>query len=362
MITNVVQRPRRTGSQMLANTASDNLRIGARGGNNTSPGDAVRFTPNPAPGHNLGTVSVTFVNNENPVKFPPQTVDLLIVGRQLRLYTIGVGDGRYNLWQTPASSPLQDNMTMLTAENNFGTTSTSTVMMPPMLAGGLQLAQNPVLPTHLPDPSTVDCLVIQGAVWSDPTSIALRDNFLNRGIPVLLCIEEWGTLRSLFSAIGSGATFAPNAFNGDGAVYQYNNITDPILSGPFKNLANLYWGVDFRSGTAMWNLSATDRIVYSNACNRSGPNTSAGAGLDNMVGATAIRHRRLPLAVVCDGGFMGNNGGYDSNQTLWPMRVDFPTKAPAEKPGFGSGGTKFSTQNSFFVANFLAWAVARMPN
>lgn len=183
-------------------------------------------------------------------------------------------------------------------------------------------------------------------------------NFLNRG-GIIMCNNEninfnRAFLRGIFNKNDIDMTTGTGT-NPAGSVYQIENIqTDPVLNGPFGNIAGLYWGED--ASTTVWasNLPMEDVLLYSNNKNllSSSSNPIFGAG-------TLFRHRTLPLIWSGDGGFTAGLNS-DMGVCCYPLRTGAKqinstsyTNHSVSRPY----ASNYKVSNSTFTANALAWCI-----
>ena len=146
--------------------------------------------------------------------------------------------------------------------------------------------------------------------------------------------------------------------NPAGSVYQFENMpSDPVLNGPFGNLASLYWGEDASITVYASNLPVEDIVLYSNNKNHCSSLSTPVVGA-----ATLFRHRTLPLIWSGDGGFSSGNNA-DPALTYYPFKTgtrtvngSLHTNYPISKQPYGVA-TYFPVLNSVFTANALAWCI-----
>ena len=146
--------------------------------------------------------------------------------------------------------------------------------------------------------------------------------------------------------------------NPAGSVYQFENMpSDPILNGPFGNLAGLYWGEDASNTVYASDLPMEDIVLYSNNKNHCSPASQPVVG-----SATLFRHRTLPLIWSGDGGFTSGKND-DPVKTYYPFKTEsktingsLHTNYPISKQPYGVT-TYYPVLNSVFTANALAWCI-----
>lgn len=194
--------------------------------------------------------------------------------------------------------------------------------------------------------------------WIPTTAqMALLKEYLERGGIVIVNNENNNFNRAFLRGIfaNTGINMKTGLHNPAGSVYKMDNIqTDPVLNGPFGNIAGLFWGEDASTTVYAINLPVEDVLLYSNNKNEWNSTSTAEFGA-----ATLFRHRTLPLIWSGDGGF---SSGYNSDPVLtyYPFKTGSKTingttytNYPISKKY--SGG--YSVSNSIFTANALAWCI-----
>ncbi|MCW3160466.1 hypothetical protein [Chryseobacterium oryctis] len=274
------------------------------------------------------------------------TVNVIVVIPKKRILTLGVGIYNAGTNGTYLNS-------MITSSNNFGTNANSTVKFE-----GWEIINGPddptaaYLSTYLTGANPVDIVITGhggyiGAGSNEAQVIA--DYLANKGI--VITFNEFATemqplFRTVFNDPGITATQA--GAGGAGTVKQFGIglSNDPIINGPFGNLAGKYWGEDCSETLRINNLPSNEIIVYSNGIYN---NT---LGSSNNI--TSFRHATLNLVWIGDGGFVSNNNSTTAGATCYPFLTDANNR-PIPRPNFGSTNTTIN--NSIFVANALAWAI-----
>ncbi|MDR1756592.1 MAG: hypothetical protein LBR65_06535 [Culturomica sp.] len=399
-ISNITENPRIANTALIApHTGLDNVYIGATGTPSYTPGSGYReqLTTNNNVRGNSGYADVTY-SAATAGQFPDVIRRLYFPAAPFVIYGISsMPSGNANNWNyysgnngTPTGpAATNDIHTMAITAANYGTnlnptpvTATSipssTVFVPPILVRGFQNNNASVVTTqHINDAiaTNPDMLVISGSsTFGRDVADLIRDNFLQKNKPVLLCNEDVNTMVAMFQSLGA-ANLAPGSMywntgggsNGNAPVYWFYNTDDPILNGPFMTSngsplrGNAYWGQDGNGSSPFWFTDASTIISYSNAENQSGSTDGTPTGLPSgstMGNATtAWRYTRCPLIVVTDGGFLASYNQSATNQA--PSRVNNTTKYPGYAGGYGGGSTKRDVYNAVFVANVTAWAIQR---
>ncbi len=294
-------------------------------------------------------------------------------------YNIFAGQNRQNSYSTrpqhlhPVFNDQRNFGTNLNGSGNDATPSSS-VFTGPVNVNGVNYNDGSNLTVaDINDAVTAgaDMLFISGSTrFGNDVGQAIFDNFLSRQKPVVLAVEDAGTiiatLRPILTGSGNQLLNSSGPMNGNAPVYQFRDIPgDPILQGPFGDLRNQYWGCDGNGSIAYWFTIRTNIISYSNAVNQSGGTDNPPQGLTPQFGTgmsdgmTSFRIISHPLIFIADGGFAGA-----FNQTAndrGPALINTNTNLPAPRPNYGAG-TRRDTWNAYFIANAVAWAIQRRTN
>lgn len=368
---------------------------GATGTANTSPGTEQSFVTSNVNRGNWGWVDVTYSSTDSPVRFSDVTQRLFFPSAQYRIYSVclmpqGQADGRvYGLWSGSTNNPTvpysdHDIMSMLQAPNNFGTNvvnnvGTSTVFTMPLIINGYfsNASNDTRITTAMIDNAVAtgaDMLVISGsttipvgtAASPSPEALAIFNNFLNKGKPVILCTEDPNSVFALWYTVGTGMIYASTtALNGTAPVYQINSsdvyVNSLFTANDGTALNGKYWGCDGIGSACYWFGDQSQVTIYSNAVNQSGSTDSPPSGLPagyNMGNAaTAFRMNNCALFVMSDGGFFGSAD--QTSNTQYPASIDGNSKRPVNKDNYGGGGTRRTVVNSIFMANIIARNIYR---
>lgn len=365
-------------------TSGDNVATGTAGKANTTPGGGVKelFTTSNTGRGNSGYVDITYTSDPAG-RFNAVTKRIFFPSAQFTVYGIvKMGDQNANFYNIFAGSNKQvgtstrPNHLHPTINNaaNFGTnlngsgntaTPSSKVFTGPVNVNGVNYNDSSNLTvTDITDAvnAGADMLYISGGTkFGEDVGIAIRDNFLYKNKPVFLALEDPVSFYQVWKWVGAGSiTYTNASLNGSAPVYQFNNIADPILQGPFRingttTLNGEYWGCDGVGSVAYWFDNTANLVVYSNAVNRSGNTDAPPSGKTMEDACTAFRFTNYPLIFAADGGFAGC---FDTSSTRAPAWTD-SFGNPALKNNYGGGSTKRNTCNAYFIDNVIAWAIQR---
>jgi hypothetical protein len=198
--------------------------------------------------------------------------------------------------------------------------------------------------------------------WTPTNSqMALLKKYLEKGGIIIVNNENINFNRTFLRGIfeNDNIQMTTGLNNPAGSVYQFENMgSDPVLNGPFGNLAGLYWGEDASTTVYASNLPLEDIVLYSNNKNLCSPVSTPTVGA-----ATLFRHRTLPFIWSGDGGFTSGNNA-DAVMTYYPFKTGTKTISgssytnyPVSKHPYGSAAPYFPVLNSTFTANALAWCI-----
>ncbi|EKO3890352.1 Ig-like domain-containing protein [Vibrio metschnikovii] len=191
----------------------------------------------------------------------------------------------------------------------------------------------------------------------------LRDFLFDGGV-IIYFTEGVTSTRNLFRAI-FGDSIQVGRFARSGAVHQFEDIDDPIISGPFGDLRKEYWGQDRSATDYVYNLPKNSYVSLSNAYDWSG---MRGATSDEQYKSysTAIRHKRYKFVWAGDAGFTAFNSSNPTSSiaslTGYPFNVKNYTDNLDDidadwRPGtkeFGHG-VRHNVSNSIMYANAISW-------
>lgn len=168
--------------------------------------------------------------------------------------------------------------------------------------------------------------------------------YLDKGGVVLCYLEGLGSTGDFLQAIFGDQITAGYA-DVLGTAYKFSqNLTDPIINGPFGSLSEKYWGEDSSTTQGVSGLNSKDFVIY----------TTSSEGK-----VTAFRSRNYNFIFVGDGGFNSSNNNSTST-TAFPFWTDLINFTPIQRPSFGSKA--IPVDNSTFTANAIAWAIERATN
>lgn len=215
-------------------------------------------------------------------------------------------------------------------------------------------------------------------VFPDATlTNALRDFLYDGGTLLYFSQTQDATYNIMQSIFGSDAKATPDTYHPGGQVFQFNDISDPILEGPFGNLRNQYWGVDVNPISVAYDLPEDQYIPFSHTLN-----VSSGKDIDDLLplypdakanGVTALRHKSLKFVWTADAGFISYQPFYAENDPIqeyrFPLMVaeynglfedgDF---TPVPKENYGRPYyTQYPVSNSIFLANAVTWLFGGVP-
>lgn len=199
-------------------------------------------------------------------------------------------------------------------------------------------------------------------VLDDARATALVDFVKAGGILLMFC-EDAATNRLVLRKLFNKPDIDITAGAAAGSIYRYaNSQADPVLNGPFGNLAGLTWGEDASTTYFATNLPLEEVTLYS--ANK--PETDTGRALvENS--ATAFRHNTLPVIWCGDGGFNSGNNS-TGGSTICPFKLTSKTigtttypNFPTYRANFGpTGATQiWNAYNAMFTANALAWCLKK---
>ncbi|GHT60098.1 hypothetical protein AGMMS50239_08290 [Bacteroidia bacterium] len=190
--------------------------------------------------------------------------------------------------------------------------------------------------------------------------------FMQEGGIVMMYCEEPQSNQNLLNRIFGVNNITMTAGLGAGTRYTlgysgndeqmkmyYARNDDPILDGPFGNIAGSVWGEDASTTYYARNLPMEQVVLYSTY-------TAAGtAAPSDKTAATLFRHTTLPFIWSGDGGF---NASGSASLTEEPFVVGTRTingrlyeNFPTYKQNYGVANT--FVQNAVFTANALAWCI-----
>lgn len=367
-----------TSPVMLQLNTYDNLKVGTTGGPNTS-GVSVAFTvvnqEVDAHRNKWGTIWVTFENPDG--KYPPERVALSFPPRNITMLGLGYArDVRAFNVAIPTSYHLQSASRMFTNQLNFGNTDESVVQVDHFRVVGYNCEGYSSAPSggaadnanwrtgflanwlnmHKPD-----VIVMTYSMQLNSTEAALLRQYLDNGGSVIMYyggdVQTTANVKTVMDAV-FGKSFSSTSDiylnSGGGAVYAFEDIpTDPILGGPFGDIAGKYWG-NHLSHVAIRETALDNQVEV---LSRASSNVS-GTGLQSSGFVNIFRHKTLNFAWI--GNAMGTASYYpEINETIHdPIRIDSEDK-PAVRENFGPGaGNLFSIYNSYLLANMVAWGIS----
>ncbi|MCL7986349.1 hypothetical protein M8998_00180 [Sphingobacterium sp. lm-10] len=193
-------------------------------------------------------------------------------------------------------------------------------------------------------------------------------DYLQKGGTVFLMTEDVsGATRDFFRTLFNSANVTLSERDGKewgGAVYKIADVDKDVLSGPFADVRNHYWGQDLGNSLLINNIPEAELnniFVYSRR-------SANKAEYHNSV--TMFRHKKLNLFYVGDTGFTANNmrNGQTSGRTSQPYATDgnnFPTskaygaasKSRAQEPYKPKGS--WDVYNSAIFGNVFSFFVAQ---
>ncbi|MCL7986350.1 hypothetical protein M8998_00185 [Sphingobacterium sp. lm-10] len=163
-------------------------------------------------------------------------------------------------------------------------------------------------------------------------------NYLKYGGAVFLMIENInGTItRDFFRKVFNSANISISEHDereGGGAVYKIADVDKDVLSGPFADVRNHYWGQDGGQTLTIDNIPEAELnniFVYTR---RSANKT------ENHNGVTMFRHKKLNLFYVGDTGFTANDmrNGQTSGRNTRAYATDSNNFPNSKKYGPASG-------------------------
>jgi hypothetical protein len=264
-----------------------------------------------------------------------------------RFLTIG-GDPNgygYNFSGTSASNRL------ITAYTNFGTTPVSVVKTEgfTIINGGESPSEAQMYEWLINNP--VDIVVLGFNNHNINATIAqyYKQFLINKGV-VIAFQEGTGNLGSgnLLRAV-LGNNISISSATGAGSVYQFSNLNNEVLNGPFGDIRGKQWGEDASITICVSGFNPNDVDILSDNKDISTP-AATGSGA-----ATGFKHNTLNFIWFGDAGFNSYSNGSTSN-IVCPFTIDM-NNFPVAKPGYGRGTIKYPVYNSVLTANALAWAL-----
>lgn len=374
----------------------DNLRIGTTGGPNIS-GEAVSFTvvDENAAIHKgkWGVIRVTFENPDG--KFEPYTATLHFPKYGLSILALGYArDVRAYSAGFPSTYHNQGAYRVLNESWNFGNLvkddKRSTVMVDGMKIHSYNATGTPRSSSGT-DPGTnwvtgffrnwlndhsPDIIICSSTMTFTAEDAALLKQYLDHGGAVLLFYgggitsnQNAGNSYDLMNAIfaDEGVTFSSSSatntsrdFNyrssspASGAIFQLEDVDDPILTGSFGDVRNGYWGTHYyRLGLKRDKI---EHLVHPLSYTDNQLNNSAATVIDGYI--NMFRHKTLNLFWVGNGSFFASyypsidENGHD------PFRNDNDHK-PILRENFGGygGAPRADVCNSIIFANAVEWAI-----
>ena len=329
------------------------------GTGNVSGGESVYFT---AVNDDTmwGSMTVTF-ESITAGQFEDYEVTIIFALPRVKIMGIATYTNHYGYNVAMPTQTARDAQTMLTTPANFGTDPGSTVYC----AGFDFIFANVVL--------NMSDVILQGYLNQNPDIIvmgyntnvtvsqaAMYKNFMDNGGVLIAIIEDnvytGASQRNLMNAVfgvqSPAITCTTSAtLNGAGSVYQFTNVNDIILNGPFGDIRGKHWGEDASVTGIVDHLpNLPDLVMYSNGDDLSGQHTNAGM--------SAFRYKNL--IYIGDSGFLSssNRSSEISDPRICPFMIDNITKTPIPKPNYGrSSAHRYPVYNSIFFGNIMAWAI-----
>lgn len=202
----------------------------------------------------------------------------------------------------------------------------------------------------------------------ETTTNALRDFLYNGGVLMYFSQDRGPTERIMRSIFGEQAD--ANTFTGSGGVFKFDDIDDPVIKGPFGDLANQYWGLDQSQVAYAYNLPEGTYVPFTHTYDES-RGWDAGGSIQRT-GVTSLRHKTLKFIWTGDAGFFGFHtndpqGGINRTDAYPLMVADYNSVfedgdyRPVPKLNYGSN-TKFAVSNSIFFANAVTWLFGAAPS
>ncbi|EKO3926111.1 invasin, partial [Vibrio metschnikovii] len=197
---------------------------------------------------------------------------------------------------------------------------------------------------------------------SATTANLLRDYLYDGGVVMHFTEDLTESRRVLQTIFGERVRVERISDNGGGGVFQFEDIDDPILNGPFGDIRNGYWGQDYFGNSYVYNLPENSYVSLSNGYDWSRMKSPTN---DNRYKeqSTALRHKRLKFVWVGDNGFTAfrSNDPVQSinNKLLFPFVVRNYTQKFDDPAADWHPATKaFGIQNQYQVSNSIMYANA----
>jgi hypothetical protein len=185
-----------------------------------------------------------------------------------------------------------------------------------------------------------------------PVSLSVADvtaivNYAKKGGVVLITIEEDGYIRNLINGLFDiSNAVATSSGNFNNALFTLPELdNDPIINGPFGNLADKTFAFDGGWNDVITNIPPNKVTVYSTDAYVGGAN----APTEGVVGA--FKHNTLNVVFFPDGGTLSSDGG--TSKTRHPVDVG---KSPTYLP-IAKSWTDGVAYNSQLLCNIMAWAL-----
>ncbi|GHV48102.1 hypothetical protein FACS1894181_03000 [Bacteroidia bacterium] len=178
------------------------------------------------------------------------------------------------------------------------------------------------------------------------TTVAAIVNYAKKGGVVIMTIEAEDPIKNFINGLFGITSTNTNPWSLDAKLFTFPNLNnDPIINGPFGNLAGKTFAYDGGFNRVIDKIPLNQVTVYSTddyVGNTSGPT-------EGLVGA--FRHNSLNVVFFPDGGTLSSNGA--TSTTGFPVKVgSSPTYLPVVKAW--QGGVAY---NSYLLCNIMAWAL-----
>lgn len=294
---------------------------------------------------NIGTQNVVLLATGTPLaggthrytittdsSFGANTCNKNVDFRYRKINILGLGQDGY---QPGSAIPKYTAKTMLITPANFGPSGTVKVEMLNIINGAKNQG---ITLRNLINTNEIDIIIVGYNYQPNAQSIAILTDFVKNKKGVLIHGQEndEAAARDLINAIAYSATTDVTQIK---SVWTNPviNEADPILDGPFGNIAGKDLGND---------LDNTKYVAgYSNEY------ISLSSQLGNPARAHVLKHKTLGFIFIGDGGWMAGDVG-NSGDKLWP--------APRTEGGLPISKLYYNgvvVYNSIFYANAVAWAI-----
>ncbi len=278
-----------------------------------------------------GAIPITIIGDDTSSE--PLKCDTTISVANRNIKILGLGSGIY---QPGSAGGNYSARRILATAENFGTLPNSTVPVQGItIINGANPSSDGL--NNFINNSNPDIIVIGYGYNPDANSAAILADYVKNNGVLLAFMENNTSATRVINAV-CNSSISVSGGSRAGSVYQYADLqNDPVINGPFGNLAGEYWGED-ASSTSFVSALPDNCVAYS------GNTTGTGTAV------TSFRHSTLGFIFAGDGGFLSNNNSGDGTSSAYPCK---------NTNGIPVKQTNYSrpVSNSIFYANAIAWAI-----